>query len=326
MFFKDKTILITGGAGTLGQELTRQLLEHNPRRLIIFSRDDQKHFIMEKKFNNDYRLRFFIGDIRDYERLKLALVGVDYVFHTAALKHIDRAEYNSIEYKRTIVDGAENVIRACIEEKVTKCVFLSTDKASNSLGVYGSAKLLSDKLAIAANKYSKTKFAVIRYGNVIGSNGSIIQKMQSDNSNIIEITDRQMTRFWISLPYAAKLTCFLMENMNGGEILIPKIPSSNVLTFFKAMKPNAKIVDIPIRPAEKIHESMILEEDARYGIEYYNYYIIYPSLPKHLTFAGEVGKQIKKGFSYTSENNIEFLTDVSKLIDSSYEYELRPSY
>ena len=324
MYFKDKTLFISGGTGSLGQELTKQLLEHNPRKIIIFSRRDHDQLIMQKKFNDD-RLRFFIGDIRDFERLKMALKGVDYMFHTASLKNIDMGEYNSIEYKRTIVDGAENIIRACIEEDVKKCVFLSTDKSSSPSGIYGASKLLSDKMAVAANLYSKTKFSVVRYGNVINSNGSIIQKMGNSKDEVIEITDRTMTRFWITLPYAANITMHLMQHMNGTEILVPKIPSMNVLSFLKVMKPKAKIVDIPIRPAEKIHESMILQEDARNGLEFSKYYIIYPRLPQkeYRTFAGELGKELPEGFTYTSDNNIKKLYDeeyAMKLLNGTYDF------
>lgn len=698
--FKDKVLFISGGTGSLGQELTKQLLEYNPRKIIIFSRRDHDQVVMEKKFN-DSRLRFFIGDIRDYERLEMALDGVDYFWHTAALKHVDRGEYNSIEYKHIIVDGAENIIKACLNRGVKNCVALSTDKAclygeclvnidnnhtqkiysmvkkkynktvesydertgkivqshvynwyknnlndralyyvsyanarffnskrmgliatddhpilttdgwkrldelsptdrlitseiepnekqkaliigtllgdgnlsniyikrkkrqeiqrvinrrsslnfshgktdkewlelkvsslkgiSNSkiketknlingknypqfrvffeanayftdlfklfydingvkripinllkeylykypeillstwfqddgckadnnirlathnfslndvnavieifnemglecyiyhpkykhkvyneirftikgtenffkltskyiklrrkiplkfdnnnytdslwnlgtpirytthpivklvdsdiikprnvfcldiekthnfivggmivhncapLGVYGASKLLSDKLFIAANRYSKTKFSVIRYGNVIASNGSIIQKMGNSNDNIIEITDRTMTRFWITKSYAAKLTIHLMKYMNGEEILIPKIPSMNVLSLLKCMKPNSKIVDIPIRPAEKIDESMILQEDSKNGLEFDAYYIIYPNLPdiRMRTFAGEVGRVLPNGFTYTSDNNSVMLYDeeyARKLLNDTYEF------
>jgi UDP-N-acetylglucosamine 4,6-dehydratase len=190
-------------------------------------------------------------------------------------------------------------------------VALSTDKASSPLGVYGAAKLLSDKLFVAANRYSKTKFAIIRYGNVVASNGSIIQKMGNSEDNLIEITDRTMTRFWITKTYAAKLTIHLMKHMNGDEILVPKIPAMNVLAFLKCMKPKAQIVDVPIRPAEKIDESMILQEDARTGLEFEPYYIIYPRLPDkaYRTFAGVVGKELPDGFTYTSGNNPVTLYD-----------------
>lgn len=323
---KDKTILITGGAGSLGQELVEYILTLNPYKIIIFSRDDQKHHIMEKKFNYNPKLRFFIGDVRDFERLKMAFNGVDYVIHTAALKHIDKGEYNSIEYKRTIVDGAENVIRACIEENVSKCVTLSTDKAMSPLGIYGASKLLSDKLFIAANRYSKTRFSVIRYGNVVASNGSIIQTLTKDIENRIDITSKEMTRFWITKKYATSLIIHLLSYMQGEEILIPKLPTSNVLEFLKALKPkNPSINKIPIRPAEKIHEAMILDEDARNGLEFENYYILYPQLPNekyNRAFAGQIGKELPEGFTYKSNNKNWVLTpkDINDMMNDNYKF------
>ena len=321
--FKDKTILITGGSGSLGQELTKQLLEFNPFKIIVYSRRDHDHAEMERKFNYNPKLRFFIGDVRDYERLNLALHDVDYVIHTASLKHIDRAEYNPIEYKKTIVDGAENVIRACLEQNVKKCVALSTDKASNPSGVYGSAKLISDKLFMASNLYSRTKFSVIRYGNVIDSNGSMTQKISNSADDIINITDRRMTRFWITKKYAAELVLHLLDNMSGNEMLIPKLPTCNVLDFLKAMKPKAKIVDIPIRPSEKIHESMLLSEDSRNTLDFDSYYISYPKLPENKTFAGKVGTELKDGFEYKSSNKNWVLTntDVYDILNGRFKFD-----
>lgn len=294
--FKDKSILITGGAGSLGKELVRKLLKCNPRKVVVFSRDDQKHALMEQEFGNPPRLRYWIGDIRDFDRLRMAFQGIDYVIHAAALKHVDRGEANPLEYKHTIVDGAENIIKAAIECGVEKVVALSTDKACSPFNVYGACKLMSDKLFMAANSFSATDFSVIRYGNVVGSNGSVIQKLQNSNNNEIKITNREMTRFWISIGYAGDLVMHLLEHMKGGELLVPKLKSSNVLTFLKSFKPDANVIDIPIRPGEKIHESMFTKEDSRMVLEYPKYYIMYQKFPapRYRTFAGEVGKLIEK--------------------------------
>jgi len=323
MLFKDKSILITGGAGTLGKVLVKKLLEYNPKKVIVFSRDDQKHASMEQEFGNPPRLRYWIGDIRDINRLRMAFQDVDYVIHTAALKHVDRGEANPLEYKHTIVDGAENIIQAAIECGVERVVALSTDKACSPFNVYGTCKLMSDKLFMAANSFSKTKFSTIRYGNVIGSNGSIVQKLRASKDNIIRITDRTMTRFWITDKYASDLVIHLLEFMNGGELLIPKIPSCNVLEFLKSIKPNAKVIDIPIRPGEKIHETMFTKEDSRNIVNYRNYYIMYQMFPKkqYRTFAGNIGHPITPMNYCSSKNSINLdAKDITKLIEGKYEF------
>lgn len=303
--FEGKSILITGGAGSLGKELVKKLLQCNPRKIVVFSRDDQKHALMEQEYGHPKKLRYWIGDIKDLDRLRIAFQGIDYVIHCAALKHVERGEDNPIEYKHTIVDGAENIIQAAIECGVDRVIALSTDKACAPFNTYGACKLMSDKLFMAANSFSKTKFSVIRYGNVIGSNGSIIDKMKRNPSNEIKITNRDMTRFWITLDYATELVLHLLDTMNGGELLIPKLPSMNVLEFLKAFSPpNAKIIDVPIRAGEKIHESMFTAEDSRMVVEYLNYYIMYQVLPtkQRIVYDGQVGQTVG-AFDYNSYNN-----------------------
>jgi len=302
--FKRKKILITGITGSLGQELTKQLLKYNPGKIVGISRRDHDQEFMETKFNSTI-LRFHIGDVRNTERLKQSMEGMDYVIHTSASKHIHRGETDALEYKSNIVDSAESVIKACMATKVKKCVALSTDKASDAISVYGASKLLSDRLFMAANNYSETKFAAIRYGNVIASNGSIIKKINESTSNEINITDRSMTRFWITIERAAELTIHLLKHMNGGELLIPKLPSCNVLKLFKILNPSFNnINDIGLRLGEKIHESMFTLELSRKGLEYNNYYIIYANLPNKYekTFAGECGLEFKS-FKYCSKTN-----------------------
>lgn len=233
--FKRKTILITGITGTLGQELTKQLLIYNPGKIVGISRRDNDQEIMDRKFNNPL-LRFHIGDVRNYDRLSRSMEGVDYVFHTSASKHIHRGEQDVLEYKSNIADAAECIIRACIANNVKKCVALSTDKATSSTSVYGSAKALSDRMFIAASKcYAKTKFSVIRYGNIIASNGSIVKTLNETKSNTLNVTNPDMTRYWLNIERAGELVIHLLKYSNGGELLIPKIPSCNIVDFFKAI-------------------------------------------------------------------------------------------
>jgi len=302
--FKGKNILITGGTGTLGKALVLKLLKCNPNKIVVFSRRDHDQKIMLDEIS-DPRMRYWIGDIREIDRLRMAFQGIDYVIHCAALKHVDMGEVNPLEYKHTIVDGAENIIQAAIECGIQRVIALSTDKACAPFNTYGACKLMSDKLFMAANSFSKTKFSVIRYGNVIGSNGSIIDKMKRNPSNEIKITNRDMTRFWITLDYATELVLHLLKSMKGGELLIPKLPSMNVLEFLKAMSPpKSKIVDVPIRAGEKIHESMFTAEDSRMIREYPYYYIMYQLMPtkRRMVFAGQVGQETGS-FEYDSFTN-----------------------
>lgn len=310
MIFKRKNILITGGAGALGRELTRKILMETPGKVVIYSRDDNKHVSMEREFN-DERLRFIIGDVRDYERLQTACRDIDIIIHTASLKHVERGEYNLLEYKSVIVDGAENIIKVCMHNpRISRVVALSTDKGSNSLNLYGSAKLLSDKMFIGANLICDTKFSVIRYGNVINSTGSLLNRITKGET--IPLTDEKMSRFWITLDYASKLVLFLCDNMQGGEIFIPKIPSCNVKDFLELQYGECEFKLIGIRNGEKLHESMFLKSDCLYMREYDYFYIMYPEIPVKRQFGSYIG-HIFDEFDYTSDTNDWVLDDLSTL-------------
>ena len=261
-----------------------------------------------------------MGDVCNTERLESALDGVDYVLHLAACKHIDRGQYNALEYKRIIVDGAESVIKACLKMNIKKVIAISTDKATSASGIYGASKALSDKLFIAANQYSKTQFSIIKYGNVCHSTGSITQTIDKNETSIIYITNRDMTRFFITCKYASKCIIFLLENMIGTELYIPKLATSNMLDFLKVMKPNALVVDINIRPSEKIHEKMIEGEESKYGVEFDQYYILYPDSGHTNIFANDNGIPTKLGFEYTSDNKSWILNKagVIKMLDGTF--------
>jgi len=267
--FNGKSILITGGTGSLGNEIVRQLLAfEDVHRIVILSRDELKQQLMRDRFRNDPRLRWFLGDIRDEERLRRAFHGVDYVVHAAALKQVDTGEYNPMEFIKTNVMGSQNVIEAAIDSGVTKVVALSTDKASSPINLYGATKLTADKLFIAANNYSQgygTSFSVVRYGNVMGSRGSVIPNfLELSRSGLpIPITDARMTRFWISIEAAARFVLDSFPIMTGGELYVPKIPSMRIVDLAKAIAPNSDVIEIGIRPGEKLHEEMISKEDSR---------------------------------------------------------------
>jgi UDP-N-acetylglucosamine 4,6-dehydratase len=319
---KEKAILVTGGTGSFGQKFIDTVLQnYAPARLIIYSRDELKQFEMAQKFSEkDYpAMRYFIGDVRDRDRLTLAMRGVDYVVHAAALKHVSIAEYNPMECIRTNVDGAENVVRAAMDCQVKKVIALSTDKAANPVNLYGASKLASDKIFIAANNISgpsngNTRFSVVRYGNVVGSRGSVIpffQKLIDDGARELPITDERMTRFWITLQQGVDfvLSCFGM--MQGGEIFVPKIPSMKVTDVAKIMAPNLKQKIIGIRPGEKLHETMVPYDDGRNTIALDDRYIIEPAFAfwgrEHYT--GNGAKPVPEGFSYSSDNNDEWLDE-----------------
>jgi UDP-N-acetylglucosamine 4,6-dehydratase len=317
--FKRKNILISGGSGSLGHALIEKLLPLNPGKIIIYSTDDMKHALTESKFN-DNRLRFVVGDIRDYDRLSIACRDVDIIIHTASLKNVDRGEYNALEYKSVIVDGAETIIKVCMNNpKITNVVALSTDKASGAgTNLYGCAKALSDKLFVSANNMCSTKFSVIRYGNVINSNGSIVKRVETnkEENTPINLTDERMTRFWITLDYASSLVLFLCNNMEGGEIFIPKLPSMNVKDFLSQRFPGREFKIIGIRPGEKLHESMFLKCDCIYILEYKYFFIIYPQIIKtHKMFGDLIGNIIETEFEYNSLENERFL-DKDKDISS----------
>jgi UDP-N-acetylglucosamine 4,6-dehydratase (inverting) len=313
---KNSSILITGGTGSFGQSFASLTLKkYNPRRLVILSRDEMKQWEMAKNFKDDSRVRFFIGDVRDRERIYRALDGVDFVVHAAATKIVPTAEYNPFECIKTNVNGAMNLIDACIDQKVKRVVALSTDKASSPINLYGATKLASDKLFIASNSsYAgghKTNFAVVRYGNVMGSRGSIIPFFTSlKDQNELPITDDRMTRFMISLDQGVELVWHAFKNMIGGEIYVKKIPSMKVTDIARAIAPKANHKIIGIRPGEKLHEQMISAEDSYSTYEYSNYYKILPQINEWADddLRTKGGKKVSEGFIYSSDNNSKWMT------------------
>ena len=306
-FFKDKVVLITGGTGSFGQAFTRKILSQKPKKLIIFSRDEMKQWHMEKEYKNSRNLRFFIGDVRDKERLHRAFHNVDYVIHAAAMKIIPTAEYNPFECIKTNIIGAMNVIDTAIDNKVSKVVALSTDKASSPINLYGSTKLASDKLFISANVYSTSStFSVVRYGNVMGSRGSVIPLfLEAKNDGVLGITDFRMTRFMITIEEGVELVFKAFNEMQGGEIFVKKIPSMNILDIAKAIAPTAEIKEIGVRPGEKIHEQMIGSEDAPFTYEFSDCYKILPPEIDIGFFSKSLkgGKKVEDDFIYSSNNN-----------------------
>ena len=312
-FFNEKTVLITGGTGSFGKAYVTNLLSsRNPKKVIIFSRDEMKQFEMRGKFANDPRLRFFIGDIRDKERLLRAFSGVNYIVHAAALKQVDTGEYNPREFILTNVIGSQNVVDAAIDSGVTNVVALSTDKASSPINLYGATKLTADKLFTAANVYganSKTKFSVVRYGNVMGSRGSIIPLFQelAAKGLPIPVTDLRMTRFWITLDQAVKFVDEAFSEMNGGELFIPRIPSMKITDLVAAIAPNSKIKEIGIRPGEKLHEEMISPDDSRRAVMQKTRFILSPT-SSEWAYIEPNGEKLPEGFSYRSDTNDQWLT------------------
>lgn len=312
----DKTILVTGGTGSFGNTFVPMTLaKYNPRKIIILSRDEMKQWDMAKKFHNDPRVRFFIGDVRDRERLYRALDGVDYVVHAAATKIVPTAEYNPFECVKTNVDGAMNLIDACIDKGVKRVVALSTDKASSPINLYGATKLASDKLFVAGNAYSGehgTRFAVVRYGNVMGSRGSVIPFFMSiKDKGVLPVTDARMTRFMISLEQGVELVWHAFEDMIGGEIYVKKIPSMKVSDLARVVAPEARQEIVGIRPGEKLHEQMIGAEDSFHTFEYPEHYKILPAINGWSDSPERIkdGKRVPEGFVYASDNNSEWMTD-----------------
>lgn len=319
--FNGKNILITGGTGSFGKNYTKILLKnYKPNKIIIYSRDELKQFEMAINFK-DPCMRYFIGDVRDKERLNYAMRGVDFVIHAAAMKHVPVAEYNPMECIKTNINGAQNVIDACIENNIEKCIALSTDKACNPANLYGATKLASDKLFVAANNITgdkKTRFAVARYGNVVGSRGSVVpffKKLIEEGAKELPITDDRMTRFWISLEDGVKFVLNNFKIMHGGEIFVPKIPSMKITDLAKAMAPNLRHKIIGIRPGEKLHETMISSDDSHLTYEFDKYYVISPSIKFtniqsdfSANAKGEKGKKVQDCFSYSSDNNKEWVS------------------
>jgi len=314
MNFHDKSILVTGGTGSFGNAfIPMTLAKYNPKKLIVFSRDEMKQWEMAKKFPNENRLRFFIGDVRDKDRLYRAFGGVDFVVHAAATKIVPSAEYNPFECIKTNVNGAMNVIDAAIDAGVKKIVALSTDKASSPINLYGASKLCSDKLFIAGNSYvglKETRFSIVRYGNVMGSRGSVIPFfMEQAKTGVLNITDERMTRFMISLEQAVELVWQAFDDMEGGEIYVKKIPSMKLLDIARAVSEDAKLNIIGVRPGEKLHEQMIGTEDASYTFEYDGYYKILPQIMNWYKDTKRIknGKPVSENFVYTSDNNTEWM-------------------
>ncbi len=312
---RNSIILVTGGTGSFGHKFIRMTLDkYNPKKVIVFSRDEMKQWEMAKLCQGDDRVRFFIGDVRDRDRLYRALDGVDYVVHAAATKIVPTAEYNPFECIKTNVNGAMNVIDAAIDKGVKGVVALSTDKASSPINLYGATKLTSDKLFVAANAYSGehgTKFSVVRYGNVMGSRGSVIPFFESIKSKgILPITDERMTRFMITLEQGVELVWQAFEDMVGGEIYVKKIPSMSVVDLATALAPECKLEIVGIRPGEKLHEQMIGEEDAYYTYEYPEHYKILPAINNWSTSPERIkdGVKVAQGFTYRSDNNAEWMT------------------
>ena len=307
---RGKTILVTGGTGSFGNQFLPMTLDrYNPKKVIIFSRDEMKQWEMAKRFEGDKRVRFFIGDVRDKDRLYRALDGVDYVVHAAATKIVPTAEYNPFECVKTNVMGAMNLIDACIDKKVRRVVALSTDKASSPVNLYGATKLASDKLFVSGNAYAGehgTRFSVVRYGNVMGSRGSVIPFFLSiKDKKEIPITDDRMTRFMISLEQGVELVWTAFEDMEGGEIYVKKIPSIKVTDVAKTIAPRAQHLNVGIRPGEKLHEQMIGREDAPYTYEYDGYYKILPCINDWHEDVNRIkdGRLVDADFEYSSDTN-----------------------
>lgn len=313
--FDNKSILITGGTGSFGHAFVRMTLEkYNPKKIIIFSRDEMKQWDMANLYSNDSRVRFFIGDVRDRERLYRALDGVDYVVHAAATKIVPTAEYNPFECVKTNIHGAMNVIDACIDCNITGTVALSTDKASSPVNLYGATKLVSDKLFVSGNAYTgehKTKFSVVRYGNVMGSRGSVIPFFKGVmDQGFIPITDHNMTRFMITLEQGVELVWHAFSDMVGGEIYVKKIPSMVIGDIAEAVAPGVKTKVIGVRPGEKIHEQMIGHEDAKFTYEYEDYFKILPAINNWSSDSVRIGdgKTVPNGFSYSSDTNKDWMS------------------
>lgn len=319
--FDNKSILITGGTGSFGKKYVETLLKnYNPKKIIIYSRDELKQFEMQQSYNHDC-MRYFIGDVRDKERLNRAMRGVDYVIHAAAMKQVPAAEYNPMECVKTNINGAENVIDAALNNDVDKVIALSTDKAANPINLYGATKLASDKIFVAANNISgghRTRFSVVRYGNVVGSRGSVLpffENLVKDKTDHLPITHAEMTRFWISLQEGVDFVLKNFARMFGGEIFVPKIPSINITDLATAVDPALEQKIIGIRPGEKLHEVMCPADDSYHTYEYEDHFVIAPTIifssrsnDFTINAIGEKGKPVEHGFEYNSRDNAHFLS------------------
>ncbi len=329
--FDNKNILITGGTGSFGRKFTRKLLnQHTPNKIIIYSRDELKQYEMSQEFAHKC-MRFFIGDVRDADRLKEAMRDVDYVIHAAALKHVPVAEYNPMECIKTNINGAQNVIQAAMDNEVQKVIALSTDKAANPINLYGSTKLASDKLFIAANNMvgkRNIRFSVVRYGNVIGSRGSVVpffKKLIAQGNQTLPITDMEMTRFFITLDEGVEFVLKNFRRMHGGEIFVPKIPSMKICEMAKALAPKANLEIVGIRAGEKLHEVMCPKDDSHLTLEFADHFVIKPTIQfaYKVDFTknalGEKGTPVAQGFEYNSGNNTQWLThkDLQRLLSDA---------
>ncbi|MFC3385856.1 UDP-N-acetylglucosamine 4,6-dehydratase (inverting) [Couchioplanes azureus] len=303
------SILVTGATGSFGKAFLRHALTHlDPHRIVVFSRDELKQYELRQMFADDPRLRFFIGDIRDRDRLVRAMHGIDHVVHAAALKQVDTAEYNPSEYVATNVDGSQNVIDAAIAAGVHKVVALSTDKASSPVNLYGATKLVADKLFIAGNHYAahhRTRFAVVRYGNVMGSRGSVVPLFRRLNAEgrSLPVTDKRMTRFWITLEQAVRFVVDSFDRMQGGELYVPRIPSMRIVDLVAAVAPNATTHEVGMRPGEKLHEEMISADDSRRTLRFPDRYVVQPVMASWGYETPDGGERVPDGFNYRSDNN-----------------------
>jgi UDP-N-acetylglucosamine 4,6-dehydratase len=312
-FMDGKSVLITGGTGSFGKAFVRRILDTTSvHRVVVFSRDELKQFEMAEQYPNEPRIRFFIGDVRDVDRLRRAFDGVDVVIHAAALKQVPAVEYNPIEAVRTNINGAENIINAALDRDVKRVIALSTDKASSPINLYGATKLVSDKLFVNGNAYvggRPTRFSVVRYGNVVGSRGSVVPFFKRmAPSGELPVTDERMTRFWITLPQGVQFVLDSLERMKGGEIFVPKIPSMRVMDLAKAMAPQARIKLVGIRPGEKIHEEMISVDDARRTLDMGTHFVIQPEAEWWAKRGRLTGKTLPEGFHYSSDLNDQWLS------------------
>ena len=324
MNWSEKIILLTGGTGSFGQKFTEVILkEYNPKALRIFSRDELKQSEMKQKFNNDPKLRFFIGDIRDKSRLSRAMDNINIIVHAAALKQVPTCEYNPFEAVATNIIGSQNVIDVAIDHNIEKVIAISTDKAVNPINLYGATKMCMEKLVVASNSYvgdkRQTQLSCVRYGNVVGSRGSVIPIFKKQNSSgEVTITDKRMTRFWITVEQGAEFVIRSIEKMKGGEIFVPKIPSMNIMDLKKVIAPDCKIKYIGMRPGEKIHECLLTVEEARHTVEYDSFFVIKPEHPWWSPLNWNKGKTLSEGFVYVSNNNKEWSKEeeMKKAIDS----------
>lgn len=313
-YWKNKTVLLTGGTGSFGQKFTEIMLKkHKLKAIRIFSRDELKQYEMEKKFNGNPRLRFFIGDIRDINRLERAMDGADIVVHAAALKQVPSCEYNPFEAIKTNILGAENVINAAIDHNIEKVMAISTDKAVNPVNLYGATKMCMEKLFVAANSYvgarRKTKMSCVRYGNVVGSRGSVIPLFKKQcSSGTITITDRRMTRFWITLNQGIEFVVNCMEKMHGGEVFVPKCRSMKIVDLAKEMAMDCKIKYLGIRPGEKIHECLLTEDESRHALGFKDFFVIVPEHPWWVYQNYKNGGKLPDGFRYASDSNTNWLS------------------